>query len=44
MHDCPKSLGAEIGKDNIMQCPRLVCYPGLTRKFEVYFTTDPALK
>ena len=44
MLDCPKSLGAEIGKDNIMHCPGLVRYAHLARKFEVYFTTDPALK
>ena len=44
MQDCPKSLGAEIGKDRTIHCPRLVRYAGLAWKFEVYFTTDPALK
>ena len=34
----------EIGKDRTIHCPRLVRYAGLAWKFEVYFTTDPALK
>ena len=44
MQDYPKSLPVEIGKDRTIHCPRLVRYAGLAWKFEVYFTTDPALK